>query len=97
MRMLTVSYTSGQMSRDFAAPGREGYEYGLGVRVRTVPGRYGCPAGEFGWDSAAGAYVLVDPVHHVSLFYSQHVAGFLRSYSEIHPRVRDLAYEGMGL
>lgn len=96
-RMLTVSYTSGQMSRDFAAPGREGYEYGLGVRVRTTPGRYGCPTGEFGWDSAAGAYVMVDPVHHVSLFYSQHVAGFLRSYSEIHPRVRDLVYEGMEL
>lgn len=97
VRMLSVSYTTGQMSRDFAAPGREGYEYGLGVRVRTTPGRYGCPVGEFGWDSAAGAYVLVDPVHHVSLFYSQHVADFPRAYSEIHPRVRDLAYEGMSL
>lgn len=97
VRMLNVSYTTGRMSRDFAAPGREGYEYGLGVRVRTAPGRYGCPVGEFGWDSAAGAYVLVDPVHHVSLFYSQHVLDFPQAYSEIHPRVRDLAYEGMRL
>ena len=43
--MLSVPYTTGQMSRDFAVTGKAGYEYGLGVRVLVdgsalqIPGR----------------------------------------------------------
>ena len=53
------------------------------------------PVGEFGWDGAAGAYVLIDTVNKVSIFYAQHVVGYPKAYHEIHPKIRDLAYEGM--
>lgn len=96
VRMFSVPYTTGQMSKDFAATGKRGYEYGLGVRVLT-DGRYAkSPVGEFGWDGAAGAYALIDPVNHISIFYVQHVVGFPKAYSEIHPKIRDIAYECMG-
>ena len=96
MKMFTVPYTTGQMSRDFALTGKVGYEYGLGVRV-LVDNRYSrSPVGEFGWDGAAGAFVLVDPIHNVSIFYAQHVVGFPKAFSEIHPKLRDIAYECMG-
>ena len=95
VKMFTVPYTTGQMSRDFAMCGKAGYEYGLGVRV-LVDGRMSkSPVGEFGWDGAAGAYVLIDTVNKVSIFYAQHVVGYPKAYHEIHPKIRDLAYEGI--
>ena len=66
------------------------------MRVLTKKKKKKSPLGEFGWDGAAGAYALVDTVNHISIFYAQHVMGFPRVYSEIHPRIRDLAYEAMG-
>ena len=55
------------------------------------------PVGEFGWDGAAGAYALADPVHHISIFYAQEILGMLKVYEQIHPRIRNLAYEAMRL
>jgi CubicO group peptidase (beta-lactamase class C family) len=61
-----------------------------------VDGRHAkSPIGEFGWDGAAGAYALVDPVNQISIFYAQQVIGLFKVYSEIHPSIRDLAYEAM--
>jgi CubicO group peptidase (beta-lactamase class C family) len=57
----------------------------------------GCHIGEFGWDGAAGAYAVIDPFNRISIFYAQHILGFPIVYNEIHPKLRDLAYEAMGL
>ncbi|HEY9575779.1 MAG TPA: serine hydrolase domain-containing protein [Lachnospiraceae bacterium] len=95
VRSFMVSYTKGEMSKDFALSGKLGYEYGLGVRVLVDERKAKSPKGEFGWDGAAGAYVLVDPIHNVSIFYAQHIVGFPKVYSEIHPVIRDLVYEGL--
>ena len=95
--LLSTNYLTGRMLEDFLATGKKGYGYGLGVRVlidRTASRSF---PGEFGWDGAAGAYALADPVNHISIFYAQHILGFPAVYREIHPRIRDLAYEGMGL
>ncbi len=92
---FTIPYTTGQMSEDFAFAGKVGYEYGLGVRVLTDDKVSKSPLGEFGWDGAAGAYALIDPVNHISIFYAQHILGFPKVYHEIHPKIRDLAYECM--
>lgn len=80
---------------DFHRGGRFEYGYGLGVRTMMVPGGSQGPVGEFGWDGAAGAYGMVDPVNHVSLFYTQEILGMPKVYSEIHPKLRDLAYIGL--
>ncbi len=95
VKMFSIPYTTGKMSEDFAFAGKVGYEYGLGVRVLVDDKASKSPVGEFGWDGAAGAYALIDPINHISIFYAQHIMGFPKVYSEIHPKVRDLAYECM--
>lgn len=59
--------TDVQMS-DFSRTGKAGYGYGLGVRTLIDGTKSKSPVGEFGWDGAAGAFSLVDPVNHVSIF-----------------------------
>jgi CubicO group peptidase (beta-lactamase class C family) len=93
--MFTVPYTHGALQEDFAATGKKGYSYGLGVRVLTDATAARSPIGEFGWDGAAGAYALVDTQNQVSLFYAQHVMGCVKAFYEIHPMLRDLLYEAL--
>ena len=77
---------------------RLGYSYALGVRTRvsTAVGGRG-QIGEFGWDGAAGSWMMIDPVNHISAFYAMHVRNFGYCYDVIHPKVRDLIYEGFGM
>lgn len=70
------------------------YGYGMGVRVKINRKKGLGPIGEFGWGGAAGAYVCVDPVHHVSIFFATHVMNFGVCGKEFHPLIRDYAYEG---
>lgn len=89
--------TTGIALEDFKSGGRAAYSYGLGVRVKDTTEIGRTPIGEFGWDGAAGAYALIDPINRISLFYVQHILGFPAVYAEIHPEIRDLAYEGIGI
>ncbi len=95
LSLLSTNYITGKMLEDFQATGKKGYGYGLGVRVLIDSSCSRSPLGEFGWDGAAGAFALADPVNHISIFYVQHILGFPKVYSEIHPKLRDLAYEGI--
>jgi len=76
---------------------RLGYSYALGVRTRvsTAVGGRG-QVGEFGWDGAAGSWMMIDPINRISAFYAMHVRNFGYCYDVIHPKVRDLIYEGFG-
>ena len=79
-------------------PGRlYGYSWGLCGRAHVDKLLSASPSaeGEFGWDGAAGGYALVDPFHHISVFYVQHILNFFEGYSFVHPRVRDLVYKGL--
>lgn len=89
--------TTGKALEDFKSGGKGAYSYGLGVRVKDGMENGRSPVGEFGWDGAAGAYCIIDPINRISLFYVQHILGFPTVYSEIHPEIRDLAYEGLGI
>lgn len=80
---------------DFARSGKVGYGYGLGVRTLIDQTQSKSPVGEFGWDGAAGAYAVIDPINHLSIFYAQEVLGMIKSYREIHPTLRDLVYEAL--
>lgn len=88
--------TDAQMA-DFVLPGKPGYGYGLGVRTLIDGTKSRSPVGEFGWDGAAGAFCLVDPVNHVSVFYAHEILGMMEAYGEIHPAIRDLTYEALEL
>ncbi|MDO5325759.1 MAG: serine hydrolase domain-containing protein [Clostridia bacterium] len=75
---------------------RLGYSYALGVRTR-VNNRIGGdgPVGEFGWDGAAGAWAMIDPINRVSAFFGMHVMNYGYNYDVIHPNIRNLIYEGL--
>ncbi|HEX2945877.1 MAG TPA: serine hydrolase domain-containing protein [Clostridia bacterium] len=85
--------------KDFALFNRKGYSYGLGVRTLIEREKSGVrsPIGEFGWDGAAGAYAMIDLKHRLAVFYIQHVRNCGYVYDVIHPRVRDLTYEMLGI
>ena len=76
VKLWGTNQLSGAAADDFDQM-RHGYGYGLGVRVHIDPTRSGTlsPVGEFGWDGAAGAFSMVDPVNNVSLTYFQNVLG----------------------
>lgn len=85
----------GEPLQDFIRFGRIGYSYGLGVRVMVDNSAAKSPLGEFGWDGAAGAFGLIDPIHHISLFYTQQILNMGPVYFEIHPHLRDVVYEDL--
>ena len=70
---------------------KQGYSYGLGVRT-DMDGRF-AHKGEFGWDGAAGAYVMIDPDNHIGIFYATHVRNHgTYLYHVLHPALRDAVY-----
>lgn len=84
---------------DFAKLNKRGYGYGLGVRTMIDPASCGAksPVGEFGWDGAAGAYVLIDTTNRLACFMGMQVLDNDRAFREFHPAVRDTVYEILGL
>ncbi len=96
--LMRKDQMAGHLFGDFTtAFARPGYSYGLGVRtlVDRMNGRIRSSLGEFGWDGAAGAFVLFDPAAELALVYMEHVVHHQAAYGEIHPAVRNLAYEGV--
>lgn len=95
--ILTMSQNrlNDQQMEDFSKTGKIGYGYGLGVRTLIDNSHSKSPEGEFGWDGAAGGYALIDPVNQISIFYTHEIIGMIAAYNEIHPTIRDLAYEAL--
>lgn len=77
VKLMGTNQLSGKVLEDFDEL-RKGYGYGLGVRVHINPERSGklSPAGEFGWDGAAGAFSLVDTKNKLSVTYFQEMFGW---------------------
>lgn len=79
---------------------KEGCGYACGVRTMMDPKAdwsYS-PVGEFGWDGAAGAYTVIDPKNHISLYYAQHVMGapYTAPYSSsLHHSIRNFVYQAI--
>ncbi len=86
------------MDNEFSCAAGEGYGYGLGVRTlvdRSAGQR--SYLGEFGWDGAAGSYILMDPTPQVAIVYTQHVLGWPARFGCMHAPIRDLTYEALEL
>jgi len=90
----TNTLTPEQLS-DIKPIHRQGYGYGYGVRTLMNPHPTGAlsPVGEFGWDGAAGVWVILDPDNHLALVYVQHL---MNNQSEfIFPRLRNILYSSL--
>ena len=75
-----------------------GYGYGLGVRTlidKSIGAR--SSLGEFGWNGAAGSYILMDPATQVGIVYAMHVRNWPAMFHGTHDPVRDLTYKALGL
>lgn len=86
------------MNNNFSCSAGQGYGYGLGVRTlvdRSAGQR--SSLGEFGWDGAAGSYILMDPAPQVAIVYTQHVLNWPARFGSIHAPLRDLTYEALNL
>ena len=98
MELWRANQLGPKARRSFDEWQRLGYTYALGVRSRVDPTRGGLgTVGEFGWDGAAGAYAMIDPYRHLSAFFAMHVKNYGYIYDVIHPRIRNLIYEGLDL
>ncbi len=70
---------------------RDGYGYGLGVRVMMdIGGVSNSTPGEFGWTGAAGTWTSIDPKNHFSAVYMHNT--FPNNEEYHHMRVRAIAY-----
>ena len=75
-----------------------GYGYGLGVRTlvdKSLGQR--STLGEFGWDGAAGSYIMMDPAHGLSIFFAMHIIDWPKLVGCAHALIRDIIYEVLGL
>ena len=89
--MMRADQMGKQAYQDFQSC-KPGYTYGLGVRTDAY-GRY-AHKGEFGWDGAAGAYVMIDPDNHIGIFYATHVRNHgTYLYQNLHQSIRDVVYK----
>lgn len=69
------------------------YGYGLGVRVRQAPTEWGLSIGEFGWDGAAGSYVMIDPEREISVFIGMHVRNWPEVFNGKHLQIVEGLYK----
>jgi CubicO group peptidase (beta-lactamase class C family) len=98
VRDMGTNRLFGDSAADFAAfggPSKNGYGYGLGVRVLVDREQNNALSsnGEFGWDGAHGCYVAVDPVSELALFYAQQEGG--SPWWHWHGTVRNYVYAGL--
>ncbi len=75
-----------------------GYGYGLGVRtlVDKSEGQRS-PIGEFGWDGAAGSFILCDKENGLSIVFTMHVLGWYGIRELFHAPLRDGLYDALNL
>lgn len=96
--MRTEQLNNYAMDPRFGCAAGPGYGYGLGVRtlIDKSEGQRSS-LGEFGWDGAAGAYVMIDPKYDLSIFFAMHVRAWPNLIGCGHAPLRDLTYEILGL
>ena len=84
---------------DFCKGRFYGYGWGLCGRVHNNPDVSFSlsPIGEFGWDSAANAFSLVDTKNRVAVMLAAHVRGYEYGYHCVHPTLRNIIYECLEL
>ena len=96
--MRTEQLKNYTMDSRFGCAAGPGYGYGLGVRtlIDKSEGQRSS-FGEFGWDGAAGSYIMVDPKYTLSIFFAMHVRRWHHLMGFGHVPLRDLSYEILGL
>ena len=90
--ITTTQVESLSVENTFTCVQGNDYGYGLGMRVRQYATNWGLPIGEFGWDGAAGSYVMVDPVREVSIFIGMHLRNWPEVFTGKHLQIVESIY-----
>lgn len=69
LKLMSTDRLTQKQQYDFYSFFNKNYGYGLGVRCP----RDGSTVTDFGWDGAAGSYLLIDMKNEITAFYAQHV------------------------
>lgn len=80
------------VNNDFTCVQGDDYGYGLGVRVRQRATDWGLCKGEFGWDGAAGSYLMVDPEKKISIFIGMHLRNWPVVFTGKHLQIVEKIY-----
>ena len=83
---------------EFSCAAGAGYGYGLGVRTlidKSLGQR--SALGEFGWDGAAGSYIMMDPQNELSITFTMHVKKWPTLIGHAHSHIRDMTYDILGI
>lgn len=91
MRTPQIDFLS--VENSFTCVQGSDYSYGFGVRTRTVPTDFGLGVGEFGWDGAAGTYLMVDPIKNISIVMGMHVLVWPNVFKDKHLEIVKKVYE----
>ncbi len=94
VELMTKNHLCEKALNQFISSARfKPYGYGLGVRTHVF-NEENCLSsiGEFGWDGAAGSYILIDPKEKLSVVYTQHVHCCGYAYDVVHPALRNIVY-----
>lgn len=96
--MRTEQLSNYLMNSEYSCAAGPGYGFGLGVRTLIDKSQgQRSSLGEFGWDGAAGSYMMMDPKHGLSIFFAMHVRGWPTLIGDSHAKLRDLTYDVLGL
>ena len=83
-------------NNNFSCAAGEEFSYALGVYVLTKPmPSTRAPLGVFGWDGAAGAYLMSDPKNKVSIAFITHVHGWTGIRECFHRPLRNAVYASL--
>ena len=92
-KMKEIQFDSLDIKSTYTCVQGKDYGYGLGVRVRTKPLECGIPKGEFGWDGAAGSYILVDTDNKISITMGMNIMNWPAIFRGEHLAIAKLVYE----
>ena len=69
----STAHAEMQVENAFTCVQGDEYVYGLGVRVRKKDTPWGLKAGEYGWDGAAGTYLMIDAHNKIAVVVGMHL------------------------
>ena len=99
IKLLEVNRLHDKALDEFVKGRLFGYGWGLCGRVHR-DAAVSCsksPLGEFGWDGAAGAFSMVDAKNGIALYFGTNIFNLVYGYNFIHPTLRNLVYEAIGM
>ena len=91
--LCTEQFKGLSLNNGFTCIQGDDYNYGLGVRVRCKDTDWGLEKGEFGWDGAAGSYVMVDPKREISVFIGMNVLNWPAVFMGKHLQIVEQIYK----